>query len=67
MFVQIGNQRIKTSSIGRYKDLGKSQSTKKYGVAIKISNVWEHFYFETEEEKNNIISGLDAVNKVVAL
>lgn len=67
MFVRINNQRIKISSIGRYKDLGKTSSTKKYVIAIKISNVWEHFYFDTEEEKENILLGLDTVLKTAAL
>ena len=51
MFIRINDQRIKITSIGRYKDLGKTSSTKKFVIAIKISNVWEHFYFDTEEEK----------------
>lgn len=67
MFVQIGNQRIKISSIGRYRDMGFSQSKEQYRVEIKISNVWESFYFKTEEEKNNILLGLDAVLKVSSL
>lgn len=67
MFVQIGNQRIKISSIGRYRDMGFSQSKEQYRVKIKISNVWENFYFKTEEEKNNILLGLDAVLKVSSL
>ena len=66
MFVQIGNQRIKISSIGRYRDMGFSQSKEQYRVEIKISNVWENFYFKTEE-KNNILLGLDAVLKVSSL
>lgn len=65
MFVQIGNQRIKISSIGRYRDMGFSQSKKQYRVEIKISNVWENFYFNTEKEKNDILSGLDNVLKLV--
>lgn len=67
MFVQIGNQRIKISSIGRYRDMGFSQSKKQYRVEIKISNVWENFYFNIEKEKNDILSGLDNVLKVSSL
>ena len=67
MFVQIGNQRIKISSIGRYRDMGFSQSKKQYRVEIKISNVQENFYFNTEKEKNDILSGLDNVLKVSSL
>ena len=67
MFVQIGNQRIKISSIGRYRDMGFSQSKKQYRVEIKISNVWENFYFNTEKEKNDILSGLDNVLKFSSL
>lgn len=67
MFVQIGNQRIKISSIGRYRDMGFSQSKKQYRVEIKISNVWENFYFNTEKDKDDILSGLDNVLKVSSL
>lgn len=64
---KIKNQRIKISSIGRYRDMGFSQSKKEYRIEIKISNVWENFYFETEKEKNDILLGLDAVLKVSSL
>lgn len=47
--------------------MGFSQSKEQYRVEIKISNVWENFYFKTEEEKNNILLGLDAVLKVSSL
>lgn len=67
MFIRINDQRIKITSIGRYKDLGKTSSTKKFAIAIKISNVWKHFYFDTEEEKDNILLGLDAVLKTATL
>ena len=67
MFVQIKNQRIKISSIGRYRDMGFSQSKKEFRIEIKISNVWENFYFETEKEKNDILLGLDTVLKVSSL
>lgn len=67
MFIRINDQRIKITSIGRYKDLGKTSSTKKFVITIKISNVWEHFYFDTEEEKDNILLGLDTVLKTATL
>lgn len=67
MFIRINDQRIKITSIGRYKDLGKTSSTKKSVIAIKISNVWEHFYFDAEEEKDNILLGLDTVLKTATL
>lgn len=51
MFVQINNKRIKITSISRYNDEGYSQSTKKFRIALKISNVWESFYFDKEVEK----------------
>lgn len=57
MFVQINNKRIKIASISRYNDEGYSQSTKKFRIALKISNVWESFYFDKEVEKD-IGSGL---------
>lgn len=38
MFVQINNKRIKITSISRYNDEGYSQSTKKFRIALKISN-----------------------------
>lgn len=67
MFVQINNKRIKISSINRYNDEGYSQSTKKFRIALKISNVWESFYFDKEEEKDNVLKNLDNTLKVTAL
>lgn len=51
MFVQIGNQRIKISSIGRYRDMGFSQSKEQYRVEIKISNVWENFILRQKKKE----------------
>lgn len=47
--------------------MGFSQSKKQYRVEIKISNVWENFYFNTEKDKDDILSGLDNVLKVSSL
>lgn len=65
MFVQINNKRIKIASISRYNDEGYSQSTKKFRIALKISNVWESFYKEVE--KDNVLKNLDNALKVTAL
>lgn len=67
MFVQINNKRIKIASISRYNDEGYSQSTKKFRITLKISNVWESFYFEKEVEKDNVLKNLDNALKVTAL
>lgn len=67
MFIQINNKRIKISSISRYNDEGYSQSTKKFRVSIKTSNVWESFYFDKEVEKDNVLKNLDNTLKVTAL
>ena len=67
MFVQINNKRIKIASISRYNDEGYSQSTKKFRVSIKISNVWKSFYFDKEVEKDNVLKNLDNTLKVTAL
>lgn len=67
MFVQINNKRIKIASISRYNDEGYSQSTKKFRVSIKISNVWESFCFDKEVEKDNVLKNLDNILKVTAL
>lgn len=67
MFVQIGNQRIKISSIGRYRDMGFSQSKKQYRVEIKISNVWEIFILIQRKKRMIYLSGLDNVLKVSSL
>ena len=67
MFVQINNKRIKIASISRYNDEGYSQSTKKFRVSIKISNVWGSFYFDKEVEKDNVLKNLDNILKVTAL
>lgn len=67
MFVQINNKRIKITSISRYNDEGYSQSTQKFRIALKISNVWENFYFDKEVEKNNVLKNLDNTLKVTAL
>lgn len=45
MFVQIGNQRIKISSIGRYRDMGFSQSKEQYRVEIKNFECMGEFLF----------------------
>lgn len=34
---------------------------------IKISNVWESFYFDKEVEKDNVLKNLDNTLKVTAL
>lgn len=67
MFVQINNKRIKIASISRYNDEGYSQSTKKFRITLKISNVWENFYFDKEVEKDNVLKNLDNTLKVTAL
>lgn len=67
MFVQINNKRIKITSISRYNDEGYSQSTKKLRITLKISNVWESFYFDKEVEKDNVLKNLDNTLKVTAL
>jgi hypothetical protein len=67
MFVQINNKRIKITSISRYNDEGYSQSTQKFRIALKISNVWEIFYFDKEVEKDNVLKNLDNTLKVTAL
>lgn len=48
-------------------DEGYSQSTKKFRIALKISNVWESFYFDKEVEKDNVLKNLDNTLKVTAL
>jgi hypothetical protein len=67
MFIQINNKRIKITSISRYNEEGYSQSTKKFRITLKISNVWESFYFEKEVEKDNVLKNLDNALKVTAL
>lgn len=67
MFVQINNKRIKITSISRYNDEGYSQSTKKFRIVLKISNVWESFYFDKEVEKDNVLKNIDNTLKVTAL
>lgn len=67
MFVQINNKRIKITSISRYNDEGYSQSIKKFRITLKISNVWESFYFDKEVEKDNVLKNLDNTLKVTAL
>lgn len=67
MFVQINNKRIKITSISRYNDEGYSQSTQKFRIALKISNVWESFCFDKEVEKDNVLKNLDNTLKVTAL
>lgn len=67
MFVQIKDNRIKLASISRYKDMGLSVSKNQYCIAIRINNQWEHFYFDTENEKNTVLENLDKATKTVAL
>lgn len=45
MFVQIGDRRIKISSIQEIYAAGKRQNDK-FAIEIKISNAWRNFYFD---------------------
>ena len=46
---------------------GYSQSTQKFRIALKISMIWESFYFDKEVEKDNVLKNLDNTLKVTAL
>lgn len=63
MFVQIGERRIKISSIQEFYDAGKRQQGY-YALEIKISNSWRTFRYDTEEEYKLVLSNLDEILKV---
>lgn len=63
MFVQIGNKRIKISSIQEYKDGGKRQ-VGYYALEMKISNSWTTFRYESYDEYQLVLKNLDEILKV---
>lgn len=63
MFVQIGDRRIKISSIQEYSAGGKRQ-VGYYALEVKISNSWRTFRYDTEEEYKLVLKNLDEILKV---
>jgi hypothetical protein len=64
MFVRIGNERIKISTISGYTYKGKSPSTGKYYMELTISNRKRLLYFDTDSDLCDVMDYLDSVLKV---
>jgi len=63
-FLKIGEERLKESSISRYKYNGQSTVNKKWYITIWFSKREQKFSFETEKEALDIVSYLDIVLNV---
>lgn len=63
MFVQIGERRIKISSIQEIYAAGKRQNGR-FALEIKISNSWRNFYFDSPESYELVLKNLDEILKV---
>jgi len=59
MFIRINDQRIKSTSIGEFEVRGKSTSTSRFIIDIKISGKNRSYFFDTESEMNRISAYLD--------
>lgn len=63
MFVQIGERRIKISSIQEYCAAGKRQAGY-YALEVKISGTWRTFRFDSCESYELVLKNLDEILKV---
>lgn len=63
MFVQIGERRIKISSIQEFCAAGKRQQGY-YALEIKISGTWRTFRYESCDEYQLVLKNLDEILKV---
>lgn len=61
MFIRINQKRIKSTSIGEFEIKGKSPSSLKWYIDIKISGKIQMFMFDTEARMNEVGSYLDKV------
>lgn len=65
MFIKIGKQRIKLSSIGEFREGGQTSSNQKWYIEIKVSGRNRLLYFDTELEYNRVIEYLDKALKII--
>lgn len=63
MFIQIGERRIKISSIQEYCAAGKRQ-VGYYALEVKISGTWRTFRFDSCDEYKLVLKNLDEILKV---
>lgn len=63
MFVQIGDRRIKISSIQEFYAAGMRQNGR-FVIEIKISNAWRNFHFDSPESYELVLKNLDDILKV---
>ena len=61
MFIRLNNQRIKSTSIGEFDVRGKSPSSDRYIIDIKVSGKNRSFFFGSEIKMNETASYLDKV------
>jgi len=67
MFIRIGQERFKASSISRFSYDGKSVSTGSWYITIWISGKEKKFSFKSEEEAKLILGYLDNAFKVIVV
>lgn len=67
MFIRINNRRIKSQSIGEFEVKGKSPSSLKWYIDIKISGKVVMFAFDDEPRMREVEEYLDKVLDVKAV
>lgn len=65
MFIKIGKNRIKLSSISEFRECELAQSNQKWYIEIKISGRNRLIYFDTELEYTRIVEYLDKALKII--
>lgn len=61
MFIRINQKRIKSQSISEFEVKGKSPSSLKYYIDIKISGKVQMFMFDDKERMDAVAAYLDKV------
>jgi len=64
MFIRIDNKRIKSTSIAEFEVKGKSPSSLKWYIDIKISGKIRMFMFDTEKRMKEVAAYLDKILEV---
>lgn len=64
-FIKIKNSRIKVSSIGEYHDRERNPTSTKESLVVKVSGRERTFWFDSLQEKNQVLDFLDKTLEVV--